>query len=152
MNKIIITFLLLTTLLSCSYRPILGDKKYDFQISNINFEGENKLNNIIKKNLKNNVFGNKKYDLFFITNKKKEVVTSNDKGKPLNFRLNVNLEYQIFYDNKKILKSTIVKQEVYENKTDKFELSQDEENILLNLSEELSNDLLMAIVLLNNDS
>ena len=152
MNKIIITFLLLTTLLSCSYRPILGDKKYDFQISNINFEGENKLNNIIKKNLKNNVFGNKKYDLFFITNKKKEVVTSNDKGKPLNFRLNVNLEYQIFYDNKKILKSTIVKQEVYENKPDKFELSQDEENILLNLSEELSNDLLMAIVLLNNDS
>lgn len=152
MNKIIIIFLLLTTLLSCSYRPILGDKKYDFQISNINFEGENKLNNIIKKNLKNNVFGNKKYDLFFITNKKKEVVTSNDKGKPLNFRLNVNLEYQIFYDNKKILKSTIVKQEVYENKTDKFELSQDEENILLNLSEELSNDLLMAIVLLNNDS
>lgn len=152
MNKIIIIFLLLTTLLSCSYRPILGDKKYDFQISNINFEGENKLNNIIKKNLKNNVFGNKKYDLFFITNKKKEVVTSNDKGKPLNFRLNVNLEYQIFYDNKKILKSTIVKQEVYENKPDKFELSQDEENILLNLSEELSNDLLMAIVLLNNDS
>ena len=152
MNKIIIIFLLLTTLLSCSYRPILGDKKYDFQISNINFEGENKLNNIIKKNLKNNVFGNKKYDLFFITNKKKEVVTSNDKGKPLNFRLNVNLEYQIFYDNKKILKSTIVKQEVYDNKTDKFELSQDEENILLNLSEELSNDLLMAIVLLNNDS
>ena len=152
MNKIIITFLLLTTLLSCSYRPILGDKKYDFQISNINFEGENKLNNIIKKNLKNNVFGNKKYDLFFITKKKKEVVTSNDKGEPLNFRLNVNLEYQIFYDNKKILKSTIVKQEVYENKTDKFELSQDEENILLNLSEELSNDLLMAIVLLNNDS
>ena len=152
MNKIIIIFLLLTTLLSCSYRPILGDKKYDFQISNINFEGENRLNNIIKKNLKNNVFGNKKYDLFFITNKKKEVVTSNDKGKPLNFRLNVNLEYQIFYDNKKILKSTIVKQEVYENKTDKFELSQDEENILLNLSEELSNDLLMAIVLLNNDS
>ena len=62
------------------------------------------------------------------------------------------MEYQIFYDNKKILKSTIAKQEVYENKTDKFELSQDEENILLNLSEELSNDLLMAIVLLNNDS
>ena len=108
MNKIIITFLLLTTLLSCSYRPILGDKKYDFQISNINFEGENKLNNIIKQNLKNNAFGNKKYDLFFITNKKKEVVTSNDKGEPLNFRINVNLEYQ-FYNNKKILKSTIVK-------------------------------------------
>ena len=55
-------------------------------------------------------------------------------------------------DNKKILNSTIVKQEVYDNKSDKFELSQDEENILLNLSEELSNDLLMAIVLLNNDS
>ena len=62
------------------------------------------------------------------------------------------MEYLIFYDNKKILKSTIVKQEVYDNKSDKFELSQDEENILLNLSEELSNDLLMAIVLLNNDS
>ena len=62
------------------------------------------------------------------------------------------MEYQIFYNNKKILKSTIVKQEVYDNKSDKFELSQDEENILLNLSEELSNDLLMAIVLLNNDS
>ena len=152
MNKIITTFLLLTTLLSCSYKPILGDKKYDFQISNINFEGENKLNNIIKENLKNKSFGNKKYDLFFITNKKREVVTSNDKGEPLNFRLNVNLEYQIFYDNKKILNNNIVKQEVYENKTDKFELSQDEENILLNLSEELSNDLLMAIVLLNNDS
>ena len=62
------------------------------------------------------------------------------------------MEYQIFYNNKKILKSTIVKQEVYDNKSDKFELSQDEENILLNLSEELSNDLLMAIVLLDNDS
>ena len=152
MNKIIIICLLLTTIVSCSYKPILSNKKYDFQISNINFEGENKLNTIIKDNLKNNAFGNKKFDLYFITNKKREIVASNDKGEPLNFRLIVDLEYEVFYDNKKILKSNLIKQEVYDNKNDKFELSQDEENILLNLSDELSNDLLMSIVLLNNDN
>ena len=48
MNKSLIKGLVFIILCACSYEPILQNKKYDFQFVNIYFEGDNKINNIIK--------------------------------------------------------------------------------------------------------
>ena len=49
MLKKIILILLLILNINCSYKPILATKNYDFQIININYQGEDYVNNEIKK-------------------------------------------------------------------------------------------------------
>ncbi len=62
------------------------------------------------------------------------------------------MEYEIIYDGSIILRNEIDRQAIYNNVDDKFELSQKEENILENISSELSNEILMSIINLNNDN
>ena len=62
------------------------------------------------------------------------------------------INYEIIYDGSIILRNDIERQAIYNNVDDKFELSQKEENILENISSELSNEILMSIVNLNNDN
>ena len=51
MLKKIILILLLILNNNCSYKPVLATKNYDFQIININYQGEDYVNKEIKKKL-----------------------------------------------------------------------------------------------------
>ena len=66
MNKflIIIIFLFIS---SCAYEPILSKKNYNFEFKNISYEGNKKINKIIKDRLINKNSSEKKYDIFFQT-------------------------------------------------------------------------------------
>ena len=136
---------------SCSYEPILLNKKNDFQFVNISINGDNNINEIIKSELLRNN-GPKKYNINLETVKKKQIVSSNEKGDPVVFKLNIDTLFVLIEGGEIILKNTINKQASYNNISDKFELSQKEENILENISSELSNEILMSIINLNNDN
>ena len=56
------------------------------------------------------------------------------------------MDYQVFQKNKKILEKKFVKYLNYNNINDKFELSKYEENIVENLSETISSEILMSII------
>ena len=145
MNKSLIKGLVFIILCACSYEPILQNKKYDFQFVNIYFEGDNKINNIIKNDLMGRSSGLIKYDIKFKTQKLKEILSSNEKGDPTVYKIQVNISYIIIEKNKNILENEISKQIIYNNINDKFELSQYEENVINNLANNISSEILMSV-------
>lgn len=144
MNKIFFKVLFLFILTSCSYEPILTNKKYDFRYDNIYFEGEKGINKIIVKNLRKTNNGETKYDLFFKTKKTRDIVSLDKKGDPSIFSIKVNLEYEITQEGKKVINNKIEKKITYNNIDDKFELSIKEKKVLNYLSKNLSEEILRS--------
>ena len=145
MNKFIFLFFVILSITGCSYTPVLSDKEYSFKFSNINFDGEDDINKIIKNNLlktKNN-FG-KSYNISYVTKKNKEILSSNEKGDPTVIKIVIVLEYSIEADGVNIFFDKIQKQATYNNINDKFELLKYEENIIKNISENISNQILTS--------
>ena len=145
MNKSLIKGLVFIILCACSYEPILQNKKYDFQFVNIYFEGDSKINNIIKNDLMGRGNGLIKYEIKFKTQKLKEILSSNEKGDPTVYKIQINISYILFEKNKNILENEISKQIIYNNINDKFELSQYEENVINNLANNISSEILMSV-------
>lgn len=151
MNKTIqILFVLIFLISGCSYEPIFMSKKYDFKFEEIISEGDINVNKIIKKNLleRSSEISEINYILNIISKREKEVISSNTKGDPLVYKLKVNLKYYLYLNDKLIIENEIVKQTNYNNSNDKFELSKYEDNILKNLSESISSELLVSITTL----
>ncbi len=149
MNKVFLIIFCFFFMYSCSYEPILTNKKYNFQFENIRHSGEENINGIIKNNLYQRSAGIKKYEIIFDTEKKREILSSNEKGDPTIFRLNINLNYLVNFDGVEVLKNSIKKEITYNNIDDKFELFKYEENILESLADNLTDDILISIVSLN---
>ena len=148
MNKflVIITFLFIS---SCAYEPILSKKNYNFEFKNISYEGNKKINKIIENRLINKNSSAKKYDIFFQTSKEKIIIALNKKGDPTIFKITISLNYEIMKDGEKILNNNLKKHVTYNNIDDKFELSQKEDDILIYLSENLTDEILNSVLVLD---
>lgn len=149
MIKFFKLLILMMIFFGCSYVPVHINKDFNFQIIEINFEGEKFINEIIRNKLEINETGEKKYRIYYKTTKIKEIVSSDTKGDPKIFKLKINLEYIVYDEDKKVFENNIIKQISYDSIDDKYELSQYEENILKNLSNKISEDILFSIKLLN---
>ena len=147
MSKIILAFFIFIIVHGCSYEPILKNKKYDFKFKSINLDKENKTNNILKNNLleKSKNSSKKEYDLYLITSQEKEIISSNKQWDPRIFQIKISLNYLLKEKDKLILKDVIQRQVTYNNINDKHELLKYEENILRNLIESISLEILMSI-------
>ena len=151
MNKILLVIVALLLINSCSYKPILTDKKNDFTLENINSDIDSKINVAIKRNLLegSNNFSNNNYDLYFSTKNEKEIVSSNENGDPTIFKIKIITNYSLSQNDKIIFSDKIVKEVNYNNIDDKFELLKYEENILNNLLKNISLEMLTSIINLN---
>ena len=151
MNKILLLFIALLIISGCSYKPIFTNKKNDFKFENISSDNENKTNVTIKRNLleKHDNSSKNNYDLSFSTENEKEIVSSNENGDPTIFKIKITTNYSVSQNDKIIFIDKIIKQVNYNNIDDKFELLKYEENILTNLLNNISQEILMSIVNLN---
>ena len=145
MNKVIKILILLFTLQGCSFEPILTNKNFDFRFENISSSGNEKINEIIKNNLLSRTSGNKKYKINLYYKKNVQTVSSDSKGDPKIYKLNIEVDYNVLLDEKNIYENTITKQATYNNITDKYELLQYENNITKSLSKNISEELLFSI-------
>ena len=145
MNKVIKILILLFTLQGCSFEPILINKNFDFRFENINSSGDEKINEIIKNNLLSRTNGDKKYKINLYSKKDKQIVSTDSKGDPKNYKLEIKVDYKVFINQNNIYENTAVKQATYNNITDKYELSQYENNITKILSENITEELLLSI-------
>ena len=145
MNKVIKILILLFILQGCSFEPILVNKNFDFQFENISSSGDKGINEIIKNNLLSRASGNKKYKINLNSKKDIKTVSSDSKGDPRIYKLQIKVEYNILLDEINIFNNTITKQATYNNITDKYELSQYENNITKILSENITEELLLSI-------
>ena len=146
MSKIISILLFLVVLVSCSFKPMLANKKYDFRFVNIKFEGDKKVNEIVKQNLIQSGSGKENFDIFFETKKIKEIISSNAKGDPEKFKLEIQFEYQIIKNEEILINKSIRRHTSYNNINDKFELSQFEANVINNITEEIIQEILTSVM------
>ena len=158
MNKIfskivIIVFILVTT--SCSYKPIFSEKNYNFQIDGIILSGDYDVNRVIDRKLnmikKSQNLDKKSFSVIINSIKNKEIISNDSKGDPLKFEINILIEYKILENGQIILERKIDKSNIYNNKSDKFELDQDEKNMTTNLSEKISDSIISSIINLNDN-
>ena len=149
MFKTIKIFLLFFLITGCSYDPILINKSFNFQFSEINTTGNKEINKIIKKNLKEKNNKGKKYSINLRTKKEKDVISSNAKGDPEVFKLKIILDYQVTYEGRNILVNNILEEFTYNNMGDKFELLKIEENIIKTIAKKLANEI--SITVLSNN-
>ncbi len=145
MIKILKFSIIFFLLISCSYEPILLNKKFDFEFIDIKYDGEKNINKIIESNLIRQSSGVKKYKLNYSTKKFREILSSDTKGDPSIYKLNVNVKYELKENELIVLKNEISRQSIYNNINDKFELSKLEESILKNLSKNISDEILISI-------
>ena len=158
MNKIfskIITIAFIFLTASCSYKPIFSEKNYNFQIDELILYGDKDVNRIIGRKLsmikKNQSLNYKNFVVIINSIKNKEIVSNDSKGDPLKFEINILINYKILENGQIILEREMEKSNVYNNKSDKFELDQDEENIMNNLSEKISDNIISSIINLNDN-
>ena len=150
-NLFLILFLILT---ACAYEPIFSNKDYGFQLDKINYVGSRDINRNIKNklNLINTSDNNsdKKFNLFINSEKERKIISKDSKGDPSKFELVLNVFLEISNDKKKLLKRDINKSYIYNSETDKFKLEQNEEIIILNLSEKISEVIITLIMNLDD--
>ena len=152
--KLIITALIFATI-SCSYKPIFSEINYNFQIEEIILSGDKDINRVIKKKLsmitKNQISDKKNFSVIINSIKNKEIVSNDSKGDPLKFEISIIVAYKILENGKIILERKIEKSNIYNNKSDKFELYQNEKNITNILSEIISDNIISSIINLNDN-
>ena len=158
MNKFFLRFLaffFILMLSACSYKPIFSENNYNFEINEIIFTGERYINRIIKNNLdlikKEDKQRKREYNLLIQTSKKKLIVSKDSKGDPLKFDLIVTTYFEISHNEKLLLKKELIKNKVYNNEIDKFNLEQNEKIILENLSEKISETIISSIINLDDN-
>ena len=149
MNKLKYLFLLLFIFNACSYEPILSKKKYNFNFTEVETTGNKFINKIIQENLLSKSQGNRNVKINLKSNKDKKVISSNKKGDPVNFKIKINVDYIVYENNMEIIKDNIFKEVTYNNINDKFELSQYEDNTVINLSNNISDDILTSLLTLD---
>ena len=158
MNKIfskIITIVFIFVTTSCSYKPIFSEKNYNFQIDELILSGDENVNRVIDRQLtmikKSQNLNKKNFSVIINSIKNKEIISNDSKGDPLKFEVSINVNYKILENGQIILERDIEKSNVYNNKSDKFELDQDEESITTNLSEKISDNIISSIINLNDN-
>ena len=121
-------------------------KNYDFEFNKIEFSGDKIVNEIIKNRISRVSSGSKKYNIYYNSKIEKSVVSSNEKGDPTIFNLNIDLEYEITDEDKVIIKNKISKKSTYNDIKDKFELSNYEINSIKSLAKKIGDEIMMSLI------
>ena len=148
MNRILFILLLFFSAAGCSYEPIMSNKNYDFYFKNLETQGDGEINEIISSRLLKNK-GNKPYNINLKSKKTRNIISSNLKGDPTVFQIIVISEYIISNDDQNILSDKIEKRITYNNINDKFELDKYEDNLIRNLSINISDEILTYVKSIN---
>ena len=151
MNKIknytVLFFLLLLS--SCAYEPILNNKNYNFSIVVEKIDGDQKINSKIINNFYNLKGKEKKYSLNLSSNKIKNVISKDSKGDPAIFELIVKVNYIVKKNGDTLIVNEINLKDIYNNVSDKFELESYEKNIINNLTQNISDKIIISISEIN---
>ena len=146
MKKLIVLFLFLLS--ACGYQPIYTKKNFNsLQFSKIINAGDAKINSKIIKNIlvtenEQNVFLDK---LFLESLFETAVIAKNSKGQIEAYKSKISITIRITNKNNKVRSNTFSQEFSYNNKKNKFELTQYQKQIKSNLIDKVSQDILIFI-------
>ena len=153
-KKLIIFFLIPIVLLyGCGFEAVYSVKNTNFRFSEIKTNDET-VSAILKNNLSNYYSSDlEKTDFKIKINleQSRNIKSKNKKGEALVYSIVINGEILIYRNEK--LESTFNVNEFfdYQNTSNKFDLSEYEENIRRNLTSKISNELIIKMIGLQND-
>jgi len=150
MKKLLLTIFLLIFLNSCGFQPIYSSKNLkQFSLNITSIEGENEINNLIKRNLKfyENDLYNKKFNLVVKTDYEKNILTKNKQGKTTDYELVIKANFEINSD-KNNYSVEIIKQINIKSMDDVFQERQYEKSMKQNLVNTIIDELINKISLM----
>ncbi len=155
LKKIIIILLSTLYLTSCGFAPIYSKKNLDFQINNIQFEGNREIKAILLSNL--SAYKTKKkdkynYDLNIKSEKKVEIASKNIKGEATIYKININSTVEVFLDDKLLLTKHYNNSSIYSSEKKIIKMKEVESRNLSNLSSKLASEIILTLSLANKKS
>tara|TARA_B100000470_G_scaffold96787_1_gene74698 strand:+ start:713 stop:1195 length:483 start_codon:yes stop_codon:yes gene_type:complete len=155
LKKIIIILLSTLYLTSCGFTPIYSKKNLDFQINNIQFEGDREIKAILLSNL--SAYKTKKkdkynYDLNIKSEKKIEIASKNTKGEATVYKININSIVEIFLDDKLLLTKHYNNSSIYSSEKKIIKMKEVESRNLSNLSSKLASEIILTLSIANTKS
>ena len=155
LKKIIIILLSTLYLTSCGFAPIYSKKNLDFQINNIQFEGDREIKAILLSNL--SIYKTKKkdkynYDLNIKSEKKVEIASKNTKGEATIYKININSTVEVFLDDKLFLTKHYNNSSIYSSEKKIIKMKEVESRNLSNLSSKLASEIILTLSLANKKS
>ena len=155
LKKIIIILLSTLYLASCGFAPIYSKKNLDFQINNIQFEGDREIKAILLSNL--SIYKTKKkdkynYDLNIKSEKKVEIASKNTKGEATVYKININSTVEVFLDDKLLLTKHYNNSSIYSSEKKIIKMKEVESRNLSNLSSKLASEIILTLSLANKKS
>ena len=154
-KKIIIILLSTLYLTSCGFTPIYSKKNLDFQINNIQFEGDREIKAILLSNLsayKTKEKDKYNYDLNIKSEKKVEIASKNTKGEATVYKININSTVEVFLDDKLLLTKHYNNSSIYSSEKKIIKMKEVESRNLSNLSSKLASEIILTLSLANTKS
>jgi len=150
MLKNFLIILLVGSLFGCGYQPIYSKKNnLDYPIKSWVLSGDKKINRSIISFLN---LGEKKstkegYELILDSKKTLETISKDKKGDPSSLRITLVVNLLLNIDGKLVKEKQFNEDFTYNNNKNKFELSQYQENIEINLINEISQKIFIFLKL-----
>ena len=155
LKKIIIILLSTLYLTSCGFTPIYSKKNLDFQINNIQFEGDREIKAVLLSNLsayKTKEKDKYNYDLNIKSEKKVEIASKNTKGEATVYKININSTVEVFLDDKLLLTKHYNNSSIYSSEKKIIKMKEVESRNLSNLSSKLASEIILTLSLANTKS
>ena len=148
MIKKVSVYFIFFFIVSCAgYEPIFSPQNFNFSVSNIKFEDNDKVSKKISKRLTNLSKDNSENRISINLNSSKEerILSKDSKGNPLIFEMSLSTNLEILFANGNIKKYLFIEKFNFNNQSDKFELAQykkiTEENLIDKIFENILNEL-----------
>tara|TARA_B100000886_G_scaffold332558_1_gene285415 strand:+ start:916 stop:1374 length:459 start_codon:yes stop_codon:yes gene_type:complete len=151
MKFLISAIIMLLTLTHCGFKPIYSSKDSNFEIIEIINKNENKNSFSIEKTLMSLSNQNAKRKVKLEIDFKQSIITTlkDSKGDPSKKKLSIRVNLMVKNKENDILSNKVFTEEFsYDVQSDKFEMSQYENNITDNLNRKISNDIIFLLGIL----
>ena len=147
--KSLISIIFLTLFLTnCGFKPIYNSKNSNFEILDIVNKNQNKNSFAIEKMVMSlsNQDAQKKVKIEIDYNRSVSVILKDNKGDPSKKEISIKVILLVKNENDNVLVNKIFNEEFsYDIQSDKFNMSQYEENITDNLNNKISNDIIFLL-------
>ena len=148
MKSLIPIIFLSFVLTNCGFKPIYNSKNSNFEIIEIENKNENKNSFFIEKTIMSLSNKNAKNKVKLEIDYKKSISTilKDSKGDPSKKKLSIDVILKVKNDRDNVIVNQNFNEEFsYDVQSDKFGMSQYEENIANNLNSKISNDIIFLL-------
>ena len=151
--KKLLSFLCFLFIFSCSgYEPIFSTKDMNFNIDKIENIDNGKTTKEIIRSIRSYKLNNSKknYSLKINSTKKNKITSRDSKGDPLTYRITIDVKVDVLKDDQILLLNTInfKKEFIYNYQKNQFELGQYKKDIIQNLINKLSEEIILKLQLM----